>query len=69
VLVGKLVPYYVIGLCQLAFVFGLGALLFGLKAAGSLSSLVVLTAVVVGLRLRARRMRTKRMMRSRLPRR
>ena len=33
------------------------------------AALVVLTAVVVGLRLRARRMRTKRMMRSRLPRR
>jgi hypothetical protein len=31
--------------------------------------LVVLTAVVVGLRIRARRLRTKRMMRSRLPRR
>ena len=47
VLVGKLVPYYVIGLCQLAFVFGIGALFFGLKAAGSLSSLLLLTAVVV----------------------
>ncbi len=33
------------------------------------AALVLLTAVVVGLRIRARRLRTKRMMRSRLPRR
>jgi len=32
-------------------------------------ALIVLTAVVVGLRIRARRLRTKRMMQSRLPRR
>ena len=46
VLVGKLVPYYVIGLCQLGFVFGLGVGVFGMKVAGSVSALIVLTMLV-----------------------
>ena len=43
--------------------------LFSLAWKLLVAGLVVLTAVVVGLRIRARRLRTKRMMRSRLPRR
>lgn len=46
-LVGKLVPYYLVGVVQLAFLFGLGAGLFGMKIAGSVSALVVLTLAVV----------------------
>lgn len=45
-LVGKLVPYYLIGLCQLGFLFGLGAGVFGMKIAGSVGALVVLTMAV-----------------------
>jgi ABC-type multidrug transport system permease subunit len=54
-LVGTLVPYIVIGCVQLTFLFGLGALAFGMKIAGSvlglcaLSFAVVLCAVALGL--------------------
>ena len=47
-LVGTLVPYFVIGACQLAFLFGLGAL--GVRHAGRRqrrSALVVLSLAVV----------------------
>jgi ABC-type multidrug transport system permease subunit len=42
-LVGKLVPYYLISLVQLAFLFGLGAGVFGMKIAGSVPALCVLS--------------------------
>ncbi|HUJ57572.1 MAG TPA: ABC transporter permease [Kofleriaceae bacterium] len=54
-LIGKLVPYYLIGCIQLALLFGLGVLAFGMKVAGSplalcaLSGAVVLCAVSFGL--------------------
>lgn len=46
-LLGTLVPYYVVGVTQLAFLFGIGAGVFGMKVAGSLAALVVLSLVVV----------------------
>jgi linearmycin/streptolysin S transport system permease protein len=46
-LVGKLVPYYLIGVLQLAVLFAIGALGFGMQIAGSLAALVVLSLVVV----------------------
>src|SRR3569623_920519 len=46
-LLGTLVPYFVIGCVQLAFLFGLGALGFGMQIAGSLLGLVVLSLAVV----------------------
>ncbi len=45
-LVGKLVPYFLIGLFQLAFLFGLGAIGFGMKVAGSISALIALTVAL-----------------------
>jgi ABC-2 type transport system permease protein len=45
-LVAALVPYFVVGLCQLAFLFG-GALVFGMQIAGSVAALVVLSLAVV----------------------
>lgn len=45
-LLGTLVPYYLIGVCQLAFLFGVGAVAFGMQVAGSLSALVVLSLCV-----------------------
>lgn len=47
VLVAKLVPYVLVGLLQFAFLFGVGALAFGMRVAGSTLALVVLTAAVV----------------------
>ena len=44
---GKLVPYFLIGCVQLAAIFGIGAGVFGMQVAGSLSALVVLTLAVV----------------------
>ena len=41
-LLATLVPYYVVGLAQQAFLFGIGAALFGMQVAGSLAALVVL---------------------------
>jgi len=46
-LAAKLVPYVIVGLMQMAFLFGVGALLFQMKVAGSMLALVVLTTVVV----------------------
>jgi ABC-2 type transport system permease protein len=45
-LVGKLVPYYLISLAQLAFLFGIGAGVFGMKIAGSVPALVAVSAAV-----------------------
>ena len=42
-LLGKLVPYLLISLVQLTFLFGLGVGLFGMKIAGSFGALVVLS--------------------------
>jgi ABC-type multidrug transport system permease subunit len=46
-LVGTLVPYFVIGLVQMAFLFGLGIFAFGMHVAGSVAGLVALCAAVV----------------------
>lgn len=46
-LVGTLVPYYLIGLFQLAVLFGIGAVGFGMTVAGSVPALVVLSMSVV----------------------
>jgi ABC-2 type transport system permease protein len=45
-LVGKLVPYFLIGMVQLGFLFGLGVAVFGMKIAGSISALVLLSAAL-----------------------
>jgi ABC-2 type transport system permease protein len=45
-LVGKLVPYYLAGLVQLATIFGVGAFVFGMQVAGSMVALAVVTALV-----------------------
>ncbi|CAN5650492.1 ABC transporter permease [soil metagenome] len=42
-LLGKLVPYLLISLVQLAFLFGLGVGVFGMKIAGSLGALVLIS--------------------------
>lgn len=47
ILLAKLVPYTLVGLCQFAFLFGVGILGFGLEVSGSVLALVVLTAAVV----------------------
>ncbi len=46
-LIAKIVPYYGIGLVQMLFLFGLGALAFDMKVAGSLPALILLTMLVV----------------------
>ncbi|MEM9490068.1 MAG: ABC transporter permease, partial [Myxococcota bacterium] len=46
-LLAKLVPFVLVGLVQMLFLFGTGALLFGMTVAGSLSALIVLTVVTV----------------------
>lgn len=46
-LVSKLVPYAVIGLAQVGFLFGIGALGFGMQVAGSVLGLVLLSVAVV----------------------
>jgi ABC-type multidrug transport system permease subunit len=46
-LIGKLVPYYLIGCLQLVLLFGLGATVFGMTIGGSVVALVVLSAAVV----------------------
>jgi ABC-2 type transport system permease protein len=46
-LIGKLVPYYLIGLIQLAVLFAIGAGVFGMQIAGSFAALVVLSMAVV----------------------
>jgi len=45
-LLATLVPYYVVGLTQQAFLFGIGAAVFGMQVAGSVAALVVLTMTV-----------------------
>jgi ABC-2 type transport system permease protein len=46
-LVGTLVPYALVGVCQLAFLFTIGALAFGMQVAGSPVALVLLSLTVV----------------------
>lgn len=46
-LLATLVPYYVIGVCQLAFLFGIGIVVFGMKIAGSPVGLVAISLAVV----------------------
>jgi len=46
-LVSKLVPYSLVGLGQIGFLFGIGALAFGMQVAGSLLGLVLLSVAVV----------------------
>jgi ABC-2 type transport system permease protein len=43
----KLVPFVVIGAIQMAFLFGLGAILFGLRVGGSVVALILLCLAVV----------------------
>src|SRR5690606_26640229 len=43
----KLVPYYLIGLIQMLFLFGLGVVAFGMQVGGSWVGLALLTAAVV----------------------
>lgn len=45
-LLATLVPYYLIGLVQLAFLFGIGVVFFGLRVAGSIPALVVVSLLV-----------------------
>lgn len=45
-LLATLVPYYVVGLAQQGFLFGLGAAVFGMRVAGSVPALVVLAMTV-----------------------
>lgn len=47
VLLAKLVPFAIIGFIQFAFLFGIGAAVFGMKISGSIPALVLLTTVVV----------------------
>jgi ABC-2 type transport system permease protein len=46
-LFGTLVPYYLIGLVQLGFLFGIGVFGFHMQIAGSLVALVVMSMCVV----------------------
>lgn len=46
-LIGKLVPWFLVGLVQMAFLFGVGAGAFGMNVGGSLLALVALTMAVV----------------------
>lgn len=46
-LLATLVPYFVVGIVQLTFLFGIGALGFGMQIAGSLAALAALSASVV----------------------
>ncbi len=46
-LVGTLVPYAIVGACQLAFLFAIGALAFGMQIAGSPAALAALSLAVV----------------------
>lgn len=47
VLAAKLVPFFLIGLVQMAFLFGVGAAAFGMRVGGSPLALVALTCAVV----------------------
>jgi ABC-2 type transport system permease protein len=46
-LMATLVPYFLVGCCQLAFLFTVGALAFGMQVAGSIAALIVLSLCVV----------------------
>ncbi|MBS1118237.1 MAG: hypothetical protein H6Q90_465 [Deltaproteobacteria bacterium] len=46
-LLATLVPYYLVGLTQLGFLFGVGIGVFGMRIAGSIPALVVLSMSVV----------------------
>jgi len=46
-LLATLVPYSLVGACQLAFLFGIGTLAFGMQVAGSLAALIALSLSVV----------------------
>lgn len=46
-LLATLVPYFLVGCCQLAFLFTVGAVAFGMQVAGSLAALIVLSLCVV----------------------
>jgi ABC-2 type transport system permease protein len=46
-LLATLVPYYIVGVLQLAFLFGIGFGVFGMQIAGSLAALVVLSLALV----------------------
>lgn len=46
-LAGMLVPYFFVGVAQLAFFFSVGALAFGMTVAGSLAALAVLSLALV----------------------
>ena len=46
-LLATLVPYFLVGVCQLAFLFGIGVVAFGMQIAGSPAALVVLSLAVV----------------------
>ena len=46
-LLSTLVPYFIVGVCQLAFLFGVGIGLFGMQIAGSVVGFVVLSLSVV----------------------
>ena len=46
-LLAALVPYYLVGVAQLAFLFGTGALVFGMEIGGSLVALIALSLALV----------------------
>lgn len=46
-LASKLLPFTVIGMVQLLFLFGLGGLLFGMRVAGSIPALIALSCAIV----------------------
>lgn len=46
-LVATLVPYFLVGMLQLAFLFGIGVVVFGMTVAGSVPALIVLSMAVV----------------------
>jgi ABC-2 type transport system permease protein len=47
IVLAKLVPFVVIGAIQMTFLFGFGAVAFGLRVGGSTAALVLLSAAVV----------------------
>jgi ABC-type multidrug transport system permease subunit len=46
-LIAKLVPWLIVGLVQMAFLFGVGAAVFGMRVGGSVLALAALTLAVV----------------------
>ena len=47
ILIGKLVPFFLIGLVQFAFLFAIGVVVFGMRVGGSVPALIALTVAVV----------------------